>query len=76
MLLQELKAQVFKLPPNERLALASAIIESLQEAPIQRNQRTEAIQHMRGLLKIEQQAPTDEAVKIMLEERRAEKYLS
>jgi len=30
MSLQELKAQVFKLPSSDRLALVSAIIESLQ----------------------------------------------
>jgi hypothetical protein len=31
MLPQELKEQVFKLPPNDRLALVSAIIEPLQD---------------------------------------------
>ena len=39
-------------------------------------QRADAIQKMRGLLKTDQPAPTDEEVEAMLEERRVEKYLS
>jgi hypothetical protein len=74
MLLQELKDQVFKLPSSERLALASAIIESLQSQPIFAD-RSGAIQRMRGLLKTDRPAPTDEEVAAMLEERRLEKYL-
>jgi hypothetical protein len=31
MLFQEVKEQIFKLPPSDHLALVSAIIESLQE---------------------------------------------
>ena len=38
--------------------------------------RADAIQKMRGLLKTDQPAPTDEEVEAMLEERRIEKYLS
>jgi hypothetical protein len=34
MLSQELKAQIFKLSPSDRLALISAIVESLQKKPI------------------------------------------
>jgi len=75
MLLQELKEQVFKLPPSDRLALVSAIIESLQDTSISQLDRSSAIQQMRGLLKTDQPAPTDEEVAVMLEERRAEKYL-
>jgi len=75
MLLQELKEQVFKLPPSDRLALVSAIIESLQDTSISQLDRSSAIQRMRGLLKTDQPAPTDEEVAVMLEERRAEKYL-
>ncbi len=74
MLLQELKEQVFKLPPRDRLALVSAIIESLQEQPIPDPDRSGAIQRMRGLLKTDQPAPTDEEVAAMLEARRVEKY--
>jgi hypothetical protein len=37
MLLQEVKEQVFKLPPSDRLALVSAIIESLQDRPVSRS---------------------------------------
>ncbi|MEH2114375.1 hypothetical protein [Nostoc sp.] len=75
MLLQELKEQVFKLPPSDRLALVSAIIESLQDTPISEPERSRAIRRMRGLLKTHQPAPTDEEVATMLEERRVDKYL-
>ena len=75
MLLQEVKEQVFKLPPSDRLALVSAIIESLQEQPVPRVDRSGAIQRMRGLLKTDQPAPTDEEVAAMLDERRVEKYV-
>lgn len=75
MLLQEVKEQVFKLPPSDRLALVSAIIESLQEQPVPRADRSGAIQRMRGLLKTDQPAPTDEEVAAMLDERRVERYL-
>ena len=37
--------------------------------------RANAIQRMRGLLKTDQPAPTDQDVAAMLEERRMEKYL-
>jgi hypothetical protein len=75
MLSQELKAQIFKLPPSDRLALISAIVESLQDTPVTKPERSGAIQRMRGLLKTDQPAPTDEEVATMLEERRVEKYL-
>jgi hypothetical protein len=75
MLLQEVKEQVFKLPPGDRLKLVSAIIESLQDQPVSGADRSGAIQRMRGLLKTDQPAPTDEEVAAMLEARRTEKYL-
>jgi hypothetical protein len=75
MLLPELKAQVLKLPPSDRLALISAIVDSLQDSPVSESERTGAIRRMRGLLKTQQPAPTDEEVAAMLEERRVEKYL-
>jgi len=76
MLLQELKAQVLKLQKSDRLALVSAILESLQEDPtISQSDRSGAIRRMRGLLKTDRPAPTDEEVAAMLEERRVEKYL-
>lgn len=75
MLSQELKAQVFKLPPSDRLALIAAIVESLQETSVAKPDRSGAIRRMRGLLKTEQPAPTDEEVAEMLKERRVERYL-
>lgn len=74
MLLPELKAQVTKLPPSDRLALIAAIIESLQDTLVAESDRSGAIRRMRGLLKTDQPAPTDEEVAAMLEERRMEKY--
>lgn len=66
MLLQEVKEQVLKLPPSDRLALVSAIIESLQDQLVFGTDRSGAIQRMRGLLKTDQPAPTDEEVAAML----------
>lgn len=48
---QELKAQIFKLPPSDRLALISAIVESLQDTVVAQPDRSNAIRRMRGLLK-------------------------
>jgi hypothetical protein len=75
MLLQEVKEQVFKLSPSDRLALISAIVESLQSPPIAQPERSGAIQRMRGLLKTDQPAPSDQDVAETLEARRVEKYL-
>jgi hypothetical protein len=75
MLSQNLKAQVLELTPSDRLALISVIIESLQESPVSKSERSAAIRRMRGLLKTDRPAPTDEEVAAMLEERRVEKYL-
>ena len=75
MLLQELKEQAFRLSPSDRLALVSAIIESLQNTSMSQPDRSLAIKRMRGLLKTNQPAPTDEEVAAILEERRVEKYL-
>jgi hypothetical protein len=69
MLSQELKEQVFRLPASDRFALVSAIIESLRNTPSTQCDRSGVTQRMRGLLKTEQSAPTDEEVVAMLEER-------
>lgn len=75
MLSQDLKAQVLKLTPSDRLALISAIVESLQDTTIAQTDRSSAIRRMRGLLKTEHSAPTDAEVAAMLDEKRVEKYL-
>ncbi|MGB3311875.1 MAG: hypothetical protein WBG32_17440 [Nodosilinea sp.] len=75
MLSQDLKAQVLKLAPSDRLALISAIVESLQDTAVAQTDRSSAIRRMRGLLKTEQPAPTDAEVAAILEEKRVEKYL-
>lgn len=74
MLSQELKEQIFKLSPHDRLALVGAIIESLQSTP-SNSERAAAIQRMEGLLATDQPAPTDEEVEAMLGAQRLEKYL-
>ena len=52
MSLQELKEQAFKLPKRDRLALVSAIVESLQEdITISQSDRSNVIRQIRGLLK-------------------------
>ena len=76
MSLQELKEQAFQLPVSERLELIRMLIESLQDAPSEQPERSRIIKQMKGLLKTDRPAPTDEQVKAMLEERRVEKYLS
>jgi len=75
MSLQELKEQAFQLPESDRLELVRAIIESLQNQPSQKSERTRIIKQMKGLLKNNQPAPTDEQVNAMLEQHRVEKYL-
>ena len=75
MSLQELKEQAFQLPESDRLELVPAIIESLQNQPSQQSERTRIIKQMKGLLKTNQPAPTDEQVNAMLEQHRVEKYL-
>lgn len=75
MLSQELKSQIFKLPPSDRLALISAIAESLKDTETSPSDRSSSIRRMRGLLNTEQPAPTDEDVERMRSERRVEKYL-
>ncbi|HEY9644638.1 MAG TPA: hypothetical protein V6C57_29345 [Coleofasciculaceae cyanobacterium] len=75
MSLQELQDQVFKLPIADRLALANLLIQSVQQELKPKPDRAALIDQMRGLLKTEQPAPTDEQVAAMLEERRVEKFL-
>ncbi|UKO98627.1 hypothetical protein [Nostoc sp. UHCC 0870] len=75
MSLQELKEQAFKLSVSDRLALVSAIIDSLQNTLSSQPNRKALIEQMRGLLKTDQPSPTDAQVEEMLQARRLEKYL-
>lgn len=76
MLPRELKKQVLELSADDRLALMSAIITSLQqEKPVDPARRSAAIRRMEGMLATDQPAPSDEEVDAMLEEARVEKYL-
>jgi hypothetical protein len=76
MLSRELQAEILKLSPSDRLALISVIVESLQDRARDPLDRSVAIRHLRGLLKTDRLAPTDEEIATLLEERRMEKYLS
>lgn len=76
MLLPELKAEVFKLPPSDRLVLVTAIVESLDDTLVPIPERADTIQRIRGLLKTDKPAPTDQDVATLLEQRRVDKYLS
>jgi hypothetical protein len=69
MLSQDLRAQVLELTPSDLLALIATIIESLQNTLVTQPERSSAIQRMRGLLKTEQPAPSDEEIATMLAER-------
>ena len=60
---------------SSRLELIRAIIESLQNQPTQKSERICIIKQMKGLLKTNQPAPTDEQVNAILEQHRVEKYL-
>jgi hypothetical protein len=53
---------------SDYLALVSLIIESLQAIPSLQPDKPNAVGRMRGLLKTDQPAPTDEEVEAMLEE--------
>jgi hypothetical protein len=75
MSLQDLKEQARQLNVNDRLELVQSIIESLQNNSSQQPERSRVIKQMKGLLKTDQPAPSDEQVEAMLEERRLEKYL-
>ena len=68
MSLQKLKEQAFQLPESDRLEPVRAIIESLQNQPSQKSERTSIIKQMKGLLKTNQPAPTNEQIKAMEKE--------
>jgi hypothetical protein len=59
---------------SDRLELVRVIVESIQETPNLNPNRTRAIRQMKGSLKTEKPAPTDEKVEAMLEQHRLEKY--
>ena len=69
MSLQELKEQARQLPVSDRLELIRMLIESLQDAPSEQPERSRIIKQMKGLLKTDQPAPTDEQVTAMIEEQ-------
>jgi len=75
MSLEEIKQQALELSVSDRLALVSAIIQSLQDTLSPQLARKLLINQMRGLLKTDQPPPTDDQVETMLEEYRAQKYL-
>ncbi len=72
---QELRKEAYNLSVSDRLLLVEAIVRSLSEEfrprpPVPKGTLT----GLRGLLKTDGPPPTDEEVKVMLEERLEEKY--
>lgn len=81
-LLQQVIAEIKKLPAEQQDAIASRLMAELQDkqkwmhsTTDSLSERSLAIQRMRGLLKTEQPTPSDEEVAAMLEARLVEKYL-
>ena len=74
MLLEQLKQEAVKLPPNDRLSLVSVIVESLRNNTVSQSERSNAINQLRGALKTDAPALTDDEVVTLLDERRTEKY--
>lgn len=64
-----------KFQPQSAEDVVTALRHSLQDIPSQQPERKRIIKQMKGLLKTNQPAPTDEQVKAMLEDRRVDKYL-
>lgn len=76
MQLQQLQQEVVKLPPDDRLSLMAVIVESLRDKTVSRSERSSAINRLRGALRTDAPALTDDEVATMLDERRTEKYQS
>jgi len=81
MSLQDLADQASRLSVSDRLALMDRIVKSLQSelgqtpgGSMGEDHRSALINQMRGFLRTDHPAPTDEEVEAMLEERRIEKY--
>jgi len=73
MQLSELTAYALELSHDDRLTLIAALAQSLQ-ATTPPSERAEAVRAMRGFLATSELAPTDDDVRVMLDERRYEKY--
>jgi hypothetical protein len=73
---QELRKEAVKLSVSDRLALVEAIVRSLSNELRPRQPIPEGVlERLRGSLKTDDPAPTDEEIEAMLEQRLEEKYL-
>lgn len=73
---QELRKEALQLTVSDRLALAEAIIQSLQfELETRQKVPKGTLTRLRGLLKTDALPPTDAEIEAMLEERLEKKYL-
>lgn len=75
MMLHELQAQALKLSVEERWQLMQALMLSLQPRPRLTAKPKGSAMRLVGLARTDAPPPTDEEVKVMLDERLAEKYL-
>lgn len=73
---QELHKEAYQLSASDRLLLVEAIVRSLSnELRPRQPVSEEVIERLRGSLKTDDPAPTDEEIEAMLEQRLEEKYL-
>ena len=75
MTLHDLQEQALKLPVDERWQLISTLIRSLQPNSASTVKPKGLAASLIGIAKTDAPPPTDEAVKAMLDERLAQKYL-
>lgn len=73
---QELYKEALQLSVSDRLALVEAIVRSLSNELRPRQPVPEGVlERLRGSLKTDAPAPTDEEIEAILEQRLEEKYL-
>lgn len=73
---QELYKEALQLSVSNRLALVEAIVRSFSNELRPRQPLPEKVlERLRGSLKIDAPAPTDEEIEAILEQRLEEKYL-
>jgi len=75
MTLNELQEQALKLPSEERLQLIDALTRSLQPQALPTPKPKGLVASLIGIAKTDELPPTDEEVRVMLDERLAQKYL-
>lgn len=75
MTLTELQDQALKLPSEERLQLMNILMRSLQPQPSPTSKPKGIAASLIGIARTDGPTPTDEEVRVMLDERLVQKYL-